>query len=274
MGDAQPVRLFAVLTLLFVLGGTHADLLRAQTVLGGSDQANPAAQDQRTDPLAPPSPQPGEPGQPAPATPPIIPPRSPGFPSDIGGDRPRTTPDALRPDAVPPDSGVEVGVGAPIVSIQSHELQFMQGPKGFMSDGALLSADIVLNQWRFEYAKLLLRRTLDAGTAYKGTPVNFIGIDADQLWTFYGWWPYHNIYLAAGAGVEYRLTRLSNSTVGTTTTPQTVKAFTDNLTVWGFLANWAVSPPITLKFRAFQEEGGGIVRISGTAIQVGFIVPF
>jgi hypothetical protein len=242
-------------------------------------QSNPTLQEDKGDlsgagqekpPESPPSPS--EPRRPSSS-------RSSGFPADIGGDRPRTTPDSLRSDAVPPNSGVEVGVGAPFVSIQSHKLQFNQGPKGFMSDGALLSADIVLNQLRFEYAKLLLRRSLESGTAYQGTPVNFVGVDADQLWAFYGWWPLYNLYLAAGAGVEYRLTRLSNSTTSaatstTTSTPQTVKAFTDTLTVWGFLANWAVAPPITLKFRAFQEEGGGIIKISGTAIQIGFIVPF
>jgi hypothetical protein len=194
-------------------------------------------------------------------------PGSPGISPDIGGDRPRGYPDALRPDSVAPNSGVEVGVGGPFVSIESSRLNFSQGPQRFMSDGALLSADIVLDQWRFEYAKLLLRRALEAGTTYNNTPVNFVGVDADQFWAFYGWWPLYNLYLGAGLGYEYRLTRLSNS-------GSSVKAFTDSLALRGVVANWAVSPPITLRFRAYEEDRGGIVHISGTALQIGYIVPF
>jgi hypothetical protein len=195
------------------------------------------------------------------------PPGSLGIPPDLGGDRPRRTPDPLRPDAVAPNSGVEVGVGGPLVSIDSRRLNFSQGPQRFMSDGALLSADIVLDRWRLEYAKLLLRRPLEAGTAYHNNPVNFVGVDADQFWAFYGWWPLYNLYLGGGLGYEYRLTRLSNS-------GSSVKAFTDTLTIRGVIADWAVSPPVTLRFRVYDEDGGGIVHISGTAVQIGYIVPF
>jgi len=194
-------------------------------------------------------------------------PGSPGFPSDIGGDRPRPVPDALKPDAVAPNKGVEVGVGGPAVNLDSHRLGFSQGPHQLLSDGALLSADIVLDQWRLEYAKLLLRRGVNEGTTYQNHPVNFVGVDADQFWAFYGWWPRYNLYLAGGLGYEYRLTRLSES--GTS-----VKAIVDWLAVWGLMADWAVFPPFTLRFSLFAEDGSGIVDVNGAALQIGYIVPF
>ncbi|MFI5399755.1 MAG: hypothetical protein ACHQZQ_01720 [SAR324 cluster bacterium] len=194
-------------------------------------------------------------------------PGSPGLPSDIGGDRPRPAPDVLKPDAVAPNRGVEVGVGGPAVNLNSHRLGFSQGPHQLLSDGALLSADIVLDQWRLEYAKLLLRRGVNEGTTYQNLPVNFVGVDADQFWAFYGWWPRYNLYLAGGLGYEYRLTRLSES--GTR-----VKAIVDWLAVWGAMADWAVFPPFTLRFRLFAEDGNGIVDINGATLQIGYIVPF
>ena len=217
-------------------------------------------------------PLPSQPGSPVPA---LVPPGAPppsqpppgGFPPEIGGDRPRRTPEPLREGRILTDAGVEVSAGPTSVSIESHELQFKQGPKELFSDGAILSADVVLDDWRLAYSKLLLRRTLEPGSFYRGTQVDFLGVDVDQFWAFYGWRPGHSLYLGAGVGYEYRLIRLSAA--GTN-----VATLTENLGVAALIADWAVSPPIMLQFRLFQEEGGRLITISGTTYQLGYIVPF
>ncbi len=197
------------------------------------------------------------PGQPAPG----------GFPPEIGGDRPRRTPEPLREGRILPDSGVEVSAGPISVSVESHVLQFKQGPQDFFTDGAILSADVVLDNWRLAYSKLLLRRSLESGTTYQGTPVDFLGVDVDQFWAFYGWRPGHALYLGAGVAYEYRLVRLSAAGANVVT-------LTENLGAGALIADWAVSPPVMLQFRVLQEEGGHIVTISGTTYQLGYIVPF
>lgn len=221
-------------------------------------QGYPAPQSQPESPvpvLVPPGSAPPSPAPPG------------GFPPEIGGDRPRRTPEPLQEGRILPDSGIEVSAGPVSVSIESHVLQFKQGPKDLFSDGAILSADVVLDDWRLAYSKLLLRRPLEPGVSYQGTPVDFLGVDVDQFWVFYGWRPVHALYLGAGAAYEYRLVRLSAA--GTN-----VATLTENLGAGALIADWAVSPPIMLQFRVFQEEGGHIVTISGTTYQLGYIVPF
>jgi hypothetical protein len=222
-------------------------------------------------------------GYPAPLTPqipPAAPANPPGerkpverIPADIGGDRPRQVPEALREGRILPDQGVEVGVGANFVNITSSRLHVSQGPRDFLTDGALLSADVIFQNWRLEYSKLLLRRQLPSGTTFRGSSVDFLGVDVDQFWAFYGWRPVHWAYFGAGLGYEYRLLRLSNSRIAVLQ-QTSVATLTENLGVAGLIADWAVSPPITLQFRAFQEEGGRTVTLGGTAVQLGYIVPF
>jgi hypothetical protein len=244
------VRLVASLAIVLVCSGMEAVWVAAQDYPGPQ---NPAPQT--------PSPVLVPPG-PAPTKPPPG-----GFPSDLGGDRPRVAPDPLREGRILPDSGVEVGAGALSVSVESHLLQFKQGPQDLLSDGAILSADVVLDDWRLSYSKVLLRRHLESGAFYQGNAVDFIGVDEDQFWAFYGWRPHHSLYLGAGVGYEYRLVRLSVDGAP-------VATLTENLGAGAVVASWAIAPPITLQFRAFQEEGGRIITVSGTTFELGYIVPF
>jgi hypothetical protein len=191
----------------------------------------------------------------------------PGLPAAIGGDRPRRATDALFGTDVNPALGVEVAVGAPQVTLSSKQLHINQGEQSLFSDGAVLSVDYVRNAWRLEYVKLLLRRQLASSTVYAGQAVNFAGIDIDQFWGYYGVWPVYNLFIGGGAGVEYRLTRLSE-------TGTNVKAVTDTLGVWGLLVNWAVTPPFTLKFLLYQEDAGGIDHVEGATFQIGCVVSF
>ena len=212
--------------------------------------------------------------EPDPDRPFVVPPGSPpprpppgGFPVEIGGDRPRDVPDSLRAGRVLPGSGMEIGVGSTFLSIESETLHLKQGPKGFLGDGAILSVDLVLETVRLGYVKMFVRRGLEAGTTYHGTAVDFLGVDADQLWAFYGWRPVSTVYLGAGVGFEYRLVRLSGAGVNITT-------LTETLGLGALIVDWAVSSPRTVQFRIVQEETGHLVTMSGTALQLGYIVPF
>jgi hypothetical protein len=173
----------------------------------------------------------------------------------------------LSEGRIQPDSGVEVSAGALSMSVESHRIQFKQGPRDLLSDGAILAADLVLRDWRFSYSKILLRRPLEAGAQYLGVSVDFLGVDVDQFWGYYGFRPFHPLYVGAGLAYEYRLTRLSAAGA-------TVVTVTENLGAAGLIVDWAISPPITLQLRVMQEDGGHLVTISVTTYQLGYIVPF
>lgn len=207
---------------------------------------------------------PPEPGPPsAVPEPPAPKPPSGGFPVEIGGDRPRGASQGSSANAVL-NSGVEIGVGALFVSLNSRVLNVQQGPGSILSDGLLITATYLAGNWRLEYAKLLLRRDLPKGTVYGNDAVNNLAVDADQFLAIYGWRPVYPLYLGGGLGYEHRVVRIGS----------TVAALTDNPLLAAAVAEWAVSPPVTLQLRAFQEEQVDLLTIGGLVLQFGSIVTF
>jgi hypothetical protein len=213
-----------------------------------------AAQD-----YAPPPPPP-PPSMPEPPTPPSPPG---GFPVEIGGDRPRGVPQRSRAYSLP-DTGIEIGVGALVVNLDSRVLNVQQGPGPFLSDGLQFTAAYLLGDWRLEYGKLLLRRDLPKRTPYGENLVTYLAVDADQFMVFYGWRPIYPLYLGGGLGYEHRVVRIMS----------TVATLTDNPLLAAVLAEWAVAPPVTLQLRAFQEQQMDLLTLSGMTLQFGAVVPW
>ncbi len=193
------------------------------------------------------------------------------------GDRPRETPGTLAPSSIDLSSGIQIGIGPQYVTVLSDEMQLKNPPQPSFADGGTLSLDVVLGTWRLGYSKQFLRRPLITPVSYRGFSANFIGVDTDQFWAFYGWRPSISLYLGAGLGGEYRLIRLGSNFVNPTTqTVSTVDTRTvvEVQAVGAVLADWAFSPPFSLQVRYEQEEGGHLLEVDGLTFEIAYLVSF
>ncbi|HUJ75402.1 MAG TPA: hypothetical protein VL359_11110 [bacterium] len=186
-------------------------------------------------------------------------------PPALESDRPRRP---LVPAAIiNPESTVEVGVGPHFLTVKSDKLQLNQQGGDAFSDGADFSLDWVHGGLRLGYERQLLRVAVPATTTYLGSTLNFLAMDADQFWAFEGWRPSRNWYLAAGVGLEYRLLRLEQS-------GSRVATVTESLPVGALMADWYFAPPIAVQLRAYQEEGGHLLTLSGYTVLLSYLVPY
>jgi hypothetical protein len=192
-------------------------------------------------------------------------------------DRPLAPPDVLRDDRVNLDSGVQIGLGPHAVALHFPKLKLDDAPTLDVSEGVVISGDVLFRNLRVGYSRQFYRRALPVGSTYNGQPVNFLSVDGDQILATVGWRPAFNLFLGAMGGAEYRLIRLKeDSTDPVTKQKVSANAFTKTETTGlaGVMAEWQVATPFSIQARILRETPGRLIRLDSTIFQLSYLIPF
>jgi hypothetical protein len=188
----------------------------------------------------------------------------PPLPAELGPERPLLTPEPLRPDSPDARSGLQFGVGLPVVDLRSEALGVhLRG-----GSGALLHVEWVWDTLRLGYARQIYRADLPAGTLLGVTPVDQLAADSDQLWLFHGFRPLRRVFLGYGVGWQRRQLRLLDAAVQ-------VDARTESGWLAGVMVDMALGLPFTVQLRAFGDVGGeGLLKMRSASAQLAFVAAF
>jgi len=190
--------------------------------------------------------------------------------AQTSADRPLATPPALQPGRPDPERGVQIDLGVHSLRLRADEPDVDIPPGPAFSDGALLGVELVRPTWRVAYARRLYRHELPDGAVFNGTAVDFLSMESDQAWGFYGIRPLRTLYLGAGLGVAHR--RLRFSAPGSSTA--TAETAQETRTLVGLMADWAVFLPFSLQLRSERDTGDGLVNLDVTTFALSFHVPY
>jgi hypothetical protein len=200
-------------------------------------------------------------------TPPRQPPPPPERVYPGAADRTLSPPEFLRDAGMDPDFGVQIGLGPHAVAAHVPTLNLDDTPGAVVSEGVVISADVLLGSFRLGYSRQFYRRNLPAGTSYKGEPANFLSVDGDQFVATAGWRPWHWLYLGMIGGGVYRLIHIRQDSGSLLTKTETAAVF-------GVLANLQVASPFGLELRLLREAPHRIVRLDSTILQLTYFIPF
>jgi hypothetical protein len=190
-----------------------------------------------------------------------------GLPADLGPEQPVPTPAPLQPGRSEPGSGLQFGLGLPVVDLRSEALGVhLQGGKPSQT-GVLLQVEALWDPFRAGYARQLYRTELPAGTTLDGMAVDALSFDSDQFWAFHGFRPYHSLYLGYGLGLQRRQVRVLAAGLP-------VRTLNEATLQGGLLADWAVGPPFSLELRLFGDVRGRFLRERAAALQLAFTAAF
>lgn len=202
--------------------------------------------------------------------PPVLPRQPPPTPERVYPDvvdRPLQPPDILRDDWIDPDSGVQIGLGPHAAALHYPRLKVSDNPNANVSEGVVISANVLLGGLRLGYSRQFYRRVLPAGTQVKGQPVNLLAVDTDQFWATLGWRPWYRLFLGAGAGLEYRLIRVRQDATERITETAT-------LGMGALMADLLIATPFSLQVRVVREDTSRQLYLDSTVIQLAYLIPF
>lgn len=182
-------------------------------------------------------------------------------------DRALAPPEFLRDGGVDPDFGVQIGLGPHAVAAHVPKLKLDDTPGGNVSEGVVISADILLGTFRLGYGRQFYRRDLPPASTYNGQPANFLSVDGDQFLAMAGWRPWHWLYLGAIGGGVYRLIHIKQDS-------STLLTKTETAAVFGVLASLQVASPFGVELRMLWEAPNRIVRLDSTVLQLTYLIPF
>lgn len=192
--------------------------------------------------------------------------RAAGLPAD-SAEEPLAPPAPLAPGRIDPDHGLQFGLGLPYTVVTSDALDVRLEGGTLTSTGAIVNLDAAVGPFRIGYVRQLYRRPLPEGTQYRGSPVDFLSFDSDELWAFHGFRPVYPLYLAYGLGWRHRLVRLLVDNAVQTTERESQFAA-------GLMVDYAVALPFTLQLRYTQDLSGTLVRQQSLALHLTYVAPF
>jgi hypothetical protein len=123
--------------------------------------------------------------------------------------------------------------------------------------------------WRVGYLRRAYLHDLPEGTLFRGDEVDFLGIEANELWVYAGLRPARPLFLGLGLGLHQRRLRFTLKTPGALT----ARVLEETVLSQALLLEYALLPPFFIQARYAQDFPGGRVELSGWTVLVAYTIP-